>query len=451
MGEACVHRVDGVRGGRAQRDVAAALALGVLNRPGRRDLSRARGVDIGVGAHALGQGRNQGKGLEGRARLPAHLRSEIELTLLVVLAADHRDDVARARIDARKRRVEAAVLLRHGLLDGLVGGLLRLGVDRGVDGQAALGELGDVELLGLEQLLDVVDEVRGEVGVVLVLLVLGVVELGLLRHRLVVLLLADLAVGEHAVEHEVGALECRVIVLTRVVGVGRLGDADEHRRLGQGELVGGAAKVILGRGLDAVVAVTVVDHVDVHHQDLVFCVLLLDLERDVHLADLALDGDVVHLVEKHRVADELLGDRRRAFAPTAGDVGEDRAADAHEIDAVVVVEALVFRSDRSVEDVAGDLVGSNLDAVLQRDLCKLRLPVSCVDSRIAGLGVQVDVAVVGKVLQPCRAGDDNSEHATDDEGHDGADYAGKPARALLGLGMARTAARVFGHRFLLCA
>lgn len=117
------------------------------------------------------------------------------------------------------------------------------------------------------------------------------------------------------------------------------------------------AEVIAARGLDAVAAVTVVDDVDVHHEDLVLGVLSLDLRGDVHLTDLAPDAAVGHLVEQDGVAHELLGDGGGALGSASGGrVHDHRTRDADGIYAAMFVKALVFGCDGALEHVFGDLV-----------------------------------------------------------------------------------------------
>ena len=165
--------------------------------------------------------------------------------------------------------------------------------------------------------------------------------------------------------------------------------------------------------LDAIAAIAVVDDVDVHHEDVIFAVLTLDLRGDVHLAHLALDGDVVHLVEQDGIAHELLGDGRGAFGGAAGGgVDDDGTGNADGVDAAMLVEALVLGCDRSLEHVIDDLVLRNLDAIFEIELCEDRLAVIRVDGRDARVRVRTDGAVIGQAYEPGRAyhaGKDNHQ------------------------------------------
>ena len=143
--EARVDRVDGFRGGGAYGHAAAALALDVAHHPGFGvlalvDVGGRVGVEGGVGVDTCGECGQQGEGLERRARLPAHLRGEVELVAVVVLAANHGHHVAVVGIDGHERGIEVVVAVLEVVVDGVVGGVLAVHVERCVDGQAALGD-----------------------------------------------------------------------------------------------------------------------------------------------------------------------------------------------------------------------------------------------------------------------------------------------------------------------
>ena len=77
--------------------------------------------------------------------------------------------------------------------------------------------------------------------------------------RLLVFLVADLTQLVHLIKN--GELALLVLLAVpvaarRVVFIGELRDADDRRRLGDAQLAYGLAEVALGRGLDAVAAVT---------------------------------------------------------------------------------------------------------------------------------------------------------------------------------------------------
>ena len=302
-------------------------------------------------------------------------------------------------VDGDQGGADAAVSEPVDLLGaGLLGDLLLGGLDGGVDLEAALEDG-----LGREVLEQELAHVVGEVGVVAD----GVGELAgvdddLLGAGRVVLLLRDVAGLEHAREDEVAAALAVLehFAVKGVVDRRRVGDAHEQRRLGEGELVGVLVEVGDARRLDAVRAVSVVDDVEVHVEDLVLRVLLLHLDGDVGLADLAAQRVLELLVREDGVADELLGDGGAAAGVAAArELAHDGAHDALRVDAVVVVEALVLRVDDALLDVVGDLVERDRAAVLQvvgRDLVAVRV----IDARGLRDEVGVGGGVVRKVLEP---------------------------------------------------
>ena len=368
--------------GRAgERDVAQGLVAVVLRPvvglPG--DLPRERGVAVegDVGVHALLDGGRQREGLERGAGLLTRggvveaQHAAVVLHAVVIASAHHRLDGAGLGVDHRHADIEVHVFARgrcvvvqvaHG---GVLGGRLHDGVDGGLDGEAALKEDVRGELL-LQQRLDVIDEVRVGVDRDARVGDLGHVQREGLCDGGVVLLLGDGAQAQHVAQDLVAALDGDLGVDRGVVVGGGVGQADEQRGLGEREVAGVLGEVGLGGGLDAVRAVAVVDAVEVHHQDLVLGVDLLHLQGDEGLADLALDGLVELLLREDGVAHELLGDGRGALG-AARELRQHGAADADDVDARVLVEALVLDVDRALEDPRGDLVGGDALAVLDKE------------------------------------------------------------------------------------
>ena len=342
--------------------------------------------------------------------------------VVVVPAADHGLDVAGLGVDRHEAQVELAGALGLELADS---GLLRLGlhggIDRGLHREPALEDHVGRELL-LQEALHVVHEVG--VGEGAALGGLGHIQGKGLGLGGVMLLLRDHVVGEHAVEHRVAALDGEVGVDRGVVGARGVGQAHEEGGLGEGEVVCGLREVGLGCGLDAVGAVAVVDGVEVHHQDLVFGVDLLHLDRDEGLADLALDGDVELLLGEDRVAHELLGDGGGTLG-AAQELHERGAGDADGVDAAVLVEALVLGGDGALQHVGGDLVGGDGHAVLD---VKARDLVAVGVQDLGGLAhhVEVGVRVIGQVGEPAvdirdhahRKGDTCDEQEAEDRTED---------------------------------
>jgi hypothetical protein len=99
------------------------------------------------------------------------------------------------------------------------------------------------------------------------------------------------------------------------------------------------------RRLDTVPAVSEVDLVEIRLEDLRFRVAPFHLTRGALLAKLPRNRFIAPVDEIGvHVADELLRDCARA-ARTAEEVVLDRTGDADDVDAVVLIEAVVFYGD----------------------------------------------------------------------------------------------------------
>ena len=382
------------------------------------DVRRGRTVHHRLGRDAVFQRPHQRERLERRTRRTVRLRGEVVLVRLEVAPADERLDVAGVGIDYREGHV---VLVRHAFAlrrrRGLRG-LLDARIERGHDSQTAFEDLVLVVLLQ-QQLAHVACEVRVQVDAVVAALLRRVEVAGQRNRRgLVMLFLGDAPVRKHAVKHHVAARLARLGVLQRVVGRRGLRDADERGRLHEGKVGRVLGEVGLRGGLDAVGAAAVVDGVQVHEQDLVFGVLLFQLHGDVDLAHLALERDLVHLVEQDGVAHELLRDGGRALL-AARQVHDHRAHDAPDVEAAVLVEAFVLRGDGAFLHVVADLVPRHGLAVLHVEFGQHGGLVVGKHGGLLRRVVGVDVRVVRQVLEPFvaqgpQAGAAGADHADDD-------------------------------------
>ena len=135
---------------------------------------------------------------------------------------------------------------RHLLVDDR----LRRGLERQVDGGLHLQHVVAGEALGVDQRQRVaVGVVEEPVGAVRNPLLDG---RGGLAPRLQQLALGEEARVEHAVEHGVGARARHREVLVRGIFGGRLEQAGQHRRLGQGDVAHRLAEIELRGRLDAI-------------------------------------------------------------------------------------------------------------------------------------------------------------------------------------------------------
>ena len=245
----------------------AVVVVAVVAELGAPDLEGRGAVEQHVGAHAGLDGGGKREGFERGARGAARQGVvHVVLVRVIILTAHHGLDVAGLGVDHNHAHLELVGALGvHALDGGLLGSRLQDGIDGGLYGEAALEDHVGGELL-LQQRLYVVDKVG--VGERAALGDAAHVEGERLGLRGVALLLGDLAVGAHAVQNCVAALDSVVGVDRGVVARRGVGQAHKKRRLGQGEVLCGLAQVGLRGGLDAVGAMAVVDGVEVHHQDL---------------------------------------------------------------------------------------------------------------------------------------------------------------------------------------
>ena len=184
---------------------------------------------------------------------------------------------------------------------------------------------------------------------------------------------ADLRIG-HAVEHQVAALNGLIRVPDRVQLNGVLHQPRQHGRLGEREVLGRRAEIVLRRSLDAVRAVSVVGDVEVTLEDLPLLEALLQRHGVASLDDLAFDGHLGGLLDAFVVAlgggrfhpDELhvLLRQRRSALSVAGQRREEGAAEALEVDGAVLEEAVILDGHLRVLHVGRDGVERHVDAVL---------------------------------------------------------------------------------------
>src|SRR5262249_34722901 len=138
--------------------------------------------------------------------------------------------------------------------------------------------------------------------------------------------------------------------------------AGEQRALRKRELLHLLSKVDLGRRVETVRALTEVDLVEVHFEDLVLRVGLLDADRENGFLDLPRER---LLVREEEIPRELLRDGASALLGPARDhVVHERADGTHGIDAPVRVEAPVLDRKQRVDHRARDLAKRNERAVL---------------------------------------------------------------------------------------
>src|SRR5439155_16945124 len=151
-------------------------------------------------------------------------------------------------------------------------------------------------------------------------------------------------------------------VSDRIIEAGVGWDPRQQRRLGERELLGRLVEVDPRRLLDAVRSVAEVDRVQVRGQDPLLLPALLELPGERRLAHLPPERP---LAPHAGVLDELLRDRRAALDDAfAADVRPERAHDAANVDAAVLVEAPVLGRDDGLLHPGRDLIRVDEDAIL---------------------------------------------------------------------------------------
>ena len=197
------------------------------------------------------------------------------------------------------------------MLERVVGHLLQRRIERGRDREAAFVQRLRA-VLALEILSDLLDEERRD------RLAAASADRRSDDRRLVRglgLLLRDVALVGHALQHVPAASLCRVHVDERTLARRRLNDAGEERRFLERQLLVRLAEIQPRRRLDAVRAVAEQHLVGVEREDLALRVALLDLDGDDRFLDLSFEADVADAKADRfgeEIARQLLGERAGA-------------------------------------------------------------------------------------------------------------------------------------------
>ena len=343
----------------------------------------------------------------------------------------HRLDRPVARVDGDDRRRRIAAVVER-LANRSVGGALKAAVDRRVDLEPARANRPGPVLLD-ELVAHVAEEVRlPDAGVDLARPQVQVRDLAPLLVRGVV----DVAVLVERLEHSVPPLDREGRVVERVVVGRRLRKAGQEGRLKQRQLPRRTGEVGLGRSLDAVRVVPVVDGVHVLIEDLVLRPVVAEPHGEARLDELPAERPL--LVSDVEVADQLLRDRRAALDDAAGaDITEEGAADRLEVDAAVTVEAAVLDRDRRSLHPRADVGQRHGLAVLLGGDRPEHRPVRGVHKRV--LAECCGLELVQRAVAPDRGGAaepdrDRCDGSADD--HDGKDREPTTAPSLLASALA---------------
>ena len=223
---------------------------------------------------------------------------------------------------------------------GLVGGVLIGCLHGGVDVEAAC--IGFASILGKHQLAHGLGHILGmHAHRVLPGLQLERLLLGQVRLRR-----ADETVVRHAL-NDVELPAARALrVADRVVRRGGLGQACQHRGLGDAHILQWLVEIGFAGGGKAVGALAQEDLVHIDLQNLALGQQMLQLEGQQDFVDLAGIGFFRRQVD---VARHLHGDRRRSLALDVAQIGQPGAQHALVVDAAVLVETRILDRQHSVD------------------------------------------------------------------------------------------------------
>ena len=285
--------------------------------------------------------------LERRPRLPAAAARAIELRLTEIATADHREDVAAARVDRDQRSLqigiaETAQPLRHGALRHL----LQVRHERRPD--LPFGRMVSTKVISKE-LSQVVFRVAG-------LRDFGARVRSNPKTRApgrLLLLRRDESLVAHPAKHDVAARDGIVEMIPGREGRRGARKTGNQGGLGERQLFRRPSEQMPRHRLDTVNAGAEIDAIQVQLEDLILGELRIDHHREHRLMELAAIGLPVGQEQR---PGELLRQRRAALLRTwLADVAEHGAPKRNGIDADVAVEAMIFYRDERVLEVGGDV------------------------------------------------------------------------------------------------
>ena len=174
-----------------------------------------------------------------------------------------------------------ALVSRHAIEHRLLSGILQVGIERGVNPQAALVHL--VAAITLLQIAaDLLEKPRRQV-------VVGQRETQLHRQRLQPRGFGggDLAIFQHGVDHQIAARQCPLGMQHRRIFGRAFGQAGQQRRFVEREVAGVLVEIVLRARLESVHAMPQIDLVAIHGEDLLLGEPALDLDSQHGLLQLA--------------------------------------------------------------------------------------------------------------------------------------------------------------------
>ncbi|SAL87367.1 hypothetical protein AWB68_08380 [Caballeronia choica] len=293
-----------------------------------------------------------------------------------------------------------ALVIHDALANGAVGGVLIGGIDGGRDREAArVGLFLVLRVHHLPHHFRDVFRMHAVFGA-------GRFRMDLFGDGLVELRLRDVVQVEHALQDVLLANLCALRIDDRVIRRRRLRQASKHRCFGQRDVLQVLAEVDARRSREAVRALAEIDLIHVQLEDLVLRERALDLVREQHFIDLARIG---LLARQEEVARDLHRDRARALRCAAvHHIAHAGTQDAEEIDATVVVEAIVLDGEHRFLHLVGDVLEAREAAPLLAELA---------DQHVVG---RIDAqrhfrAIVGERIERRQVRPHHDERIADDQ------------------------------------
>ena len=183
----------------------------------------------------------------------------------------------------------------------------------------------------------------------------------------------------------------------RTIQGGVVGDGDEAGAFRRIQLRHILAEVELRRGLDAVAALSQIDGVQVHLQDLLLGVVLLELQGPENLPHLAVDG--VAVVAGHVLQHLLRQGGAAEGGPAAGEEVQRGGGGSGPVHAVVLKESVVLNGYGRLPQRVRDLFIVHPDAVFRAVDSLVFHPISGVPVLVIDDGAEIHGVVVGVDLQ----------------------------------------------------
>ena len=292
--------------------------------------------------------------LEGRTRLTHSKRCAVELILAA--AAKHSLDIAGFGINSSQcqLRLSQAVLIL--IIGGKVthsafSSLLHIRVKRGVDFQAAL-----IEGICTNLFNNLLGDHIKEIGTrVIFLLMRGVIS-DFFCFGFSAVCRRNEAIFHHLVNNQLLTSFAFLGVFKGIEVIRAFGNSCQRCGFSNSQILHMLAKVILGSTFNAVSTLTEINTVQIHGEDFILRVFVLELFSNKGFLNLA---DNRALLSKEGIFGELLGNSTAALDLAATQGGDKGTRCTTIVDAAMLIEAVIFYSNKCTLRMLGNLINGN--------------------------------------------------------------------------------------------